>query len=108
RVLILQSGYGLNRMRTPEGLNSCLREAEMFHLPLLDEVFHRAGHIFDGHIRVHAVLIQQVDRAVLRRFSDPSTASLICSGRLFRRGMPLIPRGSEPGLKSHPNFVAIT
>src|SRR5271166_4034829 len=46
--------------------------------------------------------------STLSRSSEPSTACLICSGRLFRPGAPFIPRGSRLGLRSNPNLVAIT
>ena len=46
----------------------------MFHLALLDEVFHCTGDVFDGHVRIDAVLIEQVNDAGLqafeRRFGD--------------------------------------
>jgi len=32
----------------------------VLHLPLLDQVLHR-GHVFEGHVRVHTVLVEQVD-----------------------------------------------
>ncbi len=46
--------------------------------------------------------------STLSRLSEPSTACLMCSGRLFRPGAPFIPRGSKSGLRSNPNLVAIT
>jgi hypothetical protein len=33
----------------------------MFHFALRNQVFHRPGDVLHGHIRVHAVLIEQVD-----------------------------------------------
>ena len=33
----------------------------MFHFALLDQVLHRSRHIFDGHVRINAVLIEQID-----------------------------------------------
>ncbi len=56
------------------GFCAGFREPEMLHLALLDEVLHRTGDFFDGHVRVDAVLIEQVNdvglEAFERRFSD--------------------------------------
>src|SRR6267143_5259878 len=37
------------------------RESEVLHLALLDEVFHGSGDVFDRHVGIYAVLIEQVD-----------------------------------------------
>src|SRR5262245_31289438 len=33
----------------------------MFHLPLLNQLLHSSGDLFDWHVQVNAVLIEQVD-----------------------------------------------
>src|SRR6267143_3489046 len=37
------------------------RESEVLHLALMDEVFHGSGDVFDRHVGIYAVLIEQVD-----------------------------------------------
>ena len=49
----------------------------------LNQLLYRARHVFDRHVRINAMLIEQVDCLFFNRFSDPSTAFLICSGLLF-------------------------
>jgi len=42
-------------------LHSWFRKAEVLHLTLVDELLHRSRDVFDGHVRVNAVLIEQID-----------------------------------------------
>jgi hypothetical protein len=42
-------------------LHACFRKAEVFDLALLDQLLHRAGDVFDRHIRINPVLIEQID-----------------------------------------------
>ena len=35
---------------------------KVLHLALLNQLFHRPGHVFDGHVRVNAMLIEQINR----------------------------------------------
>ena len=55
---------------------SCARlgEAEVQHLPRLDQVSDRTGHVFDGYFGVHPVLVVEVDavgsKALQRRFDN--------------------------------------
>ena len=48
-------------MRTTDRPHTRLGEAEVPHLALLDQILHRAGNVLDRDIRVHAVLVEQVD-----------------------------------------------
>ncbi len=54
----------------------------MLHLAFLNQVLHRSSHVFDRHIRVDPVLVEQIDDSILRRLSEASATSLMCSGRL--------------------------
>jgi hypothetical protein len=45
-----------------DGLRPRLGEAEVPHLALPDQLLHRARHVLDRHARVHAVLVEKVDR----------------------------------------------
>jgi hypothetical protein len=51
----------LNRMRTPDGLHAGFRKPEMPDLAFPDQVLYRSRDILDRHIRVDAVLIEQID-----------------------------------------------
>ena len=72
----------LNRVGAANRLRSGFGQPEVLHLALLDQVFHRTGDVLDRHVRVDAVLIEQIDTSVLSRLSDASATSLMCSGRL--------------------------
>src|SRR5205807_105346 len=53
-------------MRAADGLYACFRESEVFKLALPDQVFHGSGNIFDRHVGIDAVLIEQVDDVGLK------------------------------------------
>jgi hypothetical protein len=42
-------------------LDACFRKAEVLDLALLNQFFHRAGDIFNRHVWIDAVLIEQID-----------------------------------------------
>ena len=42
-------------------LHACFRKTEVLHLALLDQVFHGSGDVFDGHVRINPVLIEEID-----------------------------------------------
>ena len=48
-------------MRAADGLHAGLGQPEVLYFALADQVFHRPGHVFDGHIEVNPVLIEQVN-----------------------------------------------
>ena len=74
RVFALQRGDGLNGVRATDRLHARFRKAEVLHLALLDQILHRSGDIFDRHVRIDAVLIEEVDDVGLqpleRSFGD--------------------------------------
>ena len=75
---------GLNGMRSADGLRACFRQAEVPDLALLDQILDRPRYVFNGHLRINAMLIEQIDRVGL----EPSQRTLdaffdIYSGRLF-------------------------
>ena len=43
-------------------LHPGFRKAEVLDLALLNQLLHRAGDVFDRHIRIDAVLIEEIDR----------------------------------------------
>jgi hypothetical protein len=42
-------------------LHTGFRKAEVFHLALLNQFLHRARHVFDGHVQVNAMLVEQIN-----------------------------------------------
>jgi hypothetical protein len=62
RVFALEGRDALDGMSTTNRLSSRFGESEVLDLALLDQVFHRPSHVFDSHVGVDAMLIEQVDR----------------------------------------------
>ena len=61
-------------MSAADGFGAGFGEAEVFDLAFGDEVLHCACHVFDGHVGVNAMLVEQVDdvgvEALQRGFGD--------------------------------------
>src|SRR6202166_4254407 len=74
RIFALECRYRLNRVRATDGLHSCFRQPEVLHFTLADQVLHSSRDIFNGHVRVNAVLVEEIDgvsrEALERSFSD--------------------------------------
>src|SRR5581483_2962291 len=86
RILTLERRQRLYRMSASDGRGTGLRHAEVLDLTFPDEVLYCACHIFDGHIRIHTMLIEQIDRVGLqplqRRMSYGSDPLRIAVGTL--------------------------
>src|SRR5204862_549192 len=61
RVFALYCSDGLDGVSAPNGLRSRFRKAEVLHLACPDQVLHGSRHVFDWHVRIDAVLIEQID-----------------------------------------------
>jgi len=61
RVFALEGRDRLDGVRATNRLRSCFRKAEVFYFSFPNQVFHRARDVFDRHVRVDPVLIEQVD-----------------------------------------------
>ncbi len=61
RIFALQRRDRLNRVRAADGLRAGLGQAEMPDLAFADQILHRARHVLDRHVRVDAVLVEQID-----------------------------------------------
>ena len=48
-------------MRATNRLYACFGKSEVLDLACLDQFLHRAGDVFDGHVRINPMLIEQVD-----------------------------------------------
>ena len=57
----MECGHRLNGVRATDGLNSCFGKPEVLYLASLNQILHRARHIFYGHVPVNPVLIRQAD-----------------------------------------------
>ena len=75
------------------------RETEVQHLALSDQLLDRAGDVLDRHVRIDAMLVEQIDAVGAETLERCLDDLAICSGRLFRPPVP-------PSM-SKPNFVAI-
>ena len=60
-VLALNGGDRVDRMGAADRLGTRLGQPEVLHLAVLNQFLHGAGDVLDGYVRVHTVLIQQVD-----------------------------------------------
>jgi hypothetical protein len=61
RIFALEGRERLDGVCAADRLHAGFRKAEVLDLALLDQRFHRAGDVFDGHVWVHPVLVEQVD-----------------------------------------------
>ena len=61
RIFALTARHRLDGMGAADGLRARFGEAEVLDLALLDQLLHRPGHVFDRHVGVDAVLIEQID-----------------------------------------------
>ena len=48
-------------MCATDGLRASFRKAEVLNLPLLNQVLHGSRDVFDRHVRVNTVLVEEVD-----------------------------------------------
>src|SRR5438128_4703653 len=61
RVFALNCRDRLNCVCATDGLRACFRKAKVLNLTFLNQFLHRSRHVFDGHVRVNTVLIEQID-----------------------------------------------
>jgi hypothetical protein len=55
-------------MGAPDRLHARFRKAEVLDLALLDQLLHRASDVFDRHVRIDAVLIEEINALGLQAF----------------------------------------
>ena len=93
------------------GGSSCTPASERpkcLTLPCLNQILHRSGDVFDRHVRVNPMLIEQVDDIHLEPLERALDGLLDVLRPAVQARRPFIPRGSKSGLRSNPNLVAIT
>src|SRR5439155_12918986 len=61
RVFALHGGNRLNGVRATDGPCCCFRKPEVLDLALLNEVLYGTRHVFDRDLRVHAMLVEEVN-----------------------------------------------
>src|ERR1035437_6760615 len=61
RVFALESSDRLDCVCATDGLHSCFGKAEVLDLAFPNQVLHRSSYVFDRHVRVNPILIEQVD-----------------------------------------------
>ena len=99
RVLGLQRRDRMDGVRAANRVRGRLGEPEVAHLPLLDELGHRADGLLDRRLEVDAVLVVEVDRLD----AEPLAATpRRRSGRT--RALPLMPRYSPCGAAHVPEL----
>src|SRR5208337_4275411 len=101
RILGLQGGDRVYRLRPADGLGCRLAQAEVTHLPLPYQFRHGTDGLFNGDVRIDTVLVVNVDVV------DPQPSERAFAGLAYMFqaavSMPCQLR-SEPRTK--PNFVA--
>jgi hypothetical protein len=61
RVFALDRSHRLDGVCATDRLHACFRKAEVLNLIFLNQVLHRPRNVFDWHVRVNAVLIEQIN-----------------------------------------------
>src|SRR5271157_5461589 len=61
RIFALHGGDWLNGVRTTDRLNTGLGKTEVLYFALPDQVLYSTGNVFDGHVRIDAVLVKKID-----------------------------------------------
>src|SRR5918994_1790793 len=66
RIFALEGSDRLHRVCAPDRLHACFGKAEVLDLAFLDQLLYRAGNVFDRHVRIDAVLIEEIDAVGLQ------------------------------------------
>src|SRR5215468_11006078 len=48
-------------MSATNRFRSCFGKAKVLHLTLLDQLLHGSGDVFDRHVRINAMLVEEID-----------------------------------------------
>ena len=104
RVFALDRRDRLDRVRATDRLRSCFGKAEVLDLAFLNQVLHRSRHVFDRHVRVDTVLVEQIDGVDLEPL-ERGLGDLLDVLRPAIQAEPRVPRWDR---SSKPNLVAIT
>ncbi|MCW0424987.1 hypothetical protein NB713_002930 [Xanthomonas sacchari] len=80
RVLALQRGDRMHRVRAADGGRGGFGQAEEAHLALFHQPRHRPDRVLDRHVRIHPVLVVEVDVV----HAEPAQAGLAGRLHVFR------------------------
>jgi hypothetical protein len=105
-VFALDRSDRLDGVGATDRLHSCFRKAEVLNLAFLNQVLHRPRHVFDRHLRVNSVLIEQIDGIDLESLERALCGLLDVFRPTIQGWRTLSPPGIDPGIE--PNLVAIT
>ena len=61
RVFALECSDRLDCMGATNRFCACLRKSEVLDLALLNQILHRSGDVFNRHVRVDPMLVEQID-----------------------------------------------
>ena len=89
-------------MGAADRLHAGLGEAEVLHLAFADQVLHRAGDVFDRHVRIDAMLVEEIDDV------GPQPLERSLGDRLDVLRPAVEAAACACGPISKPNLVAIT
>src|SRR5208282_2568461 len=64
----LDRGDWLDGVGAADGLRARLRKTKVLHFTLLNQIFHRTSNVFDWHLQVDAMLIEEIDGLDLESF----------------------------------------
>ena len=95
RVLTLQCADGVHLVCPFKGGRRSFAQAQITHLACLDQIRHRTHGLFYRHVRVHAVLVVQVEGV------DPKTFQAAFDRRLNIVGPPADTPGCRVGRIAH-------
>ncbi len=70
-VFALDRRERLNGVCSSNRLDPGFRKAKVLHLPSLDQLLHRSGYVFNGHLRVNTVLKVQINGFDSEPFERP-------------------------------------
>ena len=97
RVFALERGDRLDGVGAADRLHAGFREPEVLDLAFVNQILHRPGDVFDRHVRVHAVLIEEVDRLDLQTLQRGL-------GNLFDVRRPAIEAARSIGFEREPEL----
>ena len=95
--------YRLHRVCAANRLHARFRQPEVLHLALGDQLLHRARDVLDRHLRVDAMLVEQIDGSVRSRLQRRLGHLL----DVLRPAVEAAAARSVADRMSKPNFVAI-
>src|ERR1019366_7995423 len=92
-------------MCATDRLHSCFGKAEVLDLAFLKQVLHRSSYVFDRHVRVNPMLIEQVDDVNLEPLKRALCGLLDVLWPTVQARRTLHPAGIEIGTEVEPELA---